>query len=375
MVCEHLTWAEVDLAAIQNNLRQMKALTGVRVMAMVKANAYGHGLAAVARAAERAGADWLGVVSVAEGLALRSAGVAAPILVLGYTPPPLVAVALGGNLALTVFDWDVAQACSAAGRASGCPARLHVKVDTGMGRLGVAPAEVPAFVSAVGALAEVQVEGILTHFARADEADDTYTQRQLAQFEEVLQTLIARGQRPPLVHAANSAAAIALPSARYDLVRMGIALYGLAPSADVPCPPEFIPALSWKTIITQVKTLPPGSAISYGGEYVTTGFETLATVAVGYGDGFRRRPRGSHYTDEVLIHGRRAPVRGRICMDQMVVSVNDVPQARVGDEVVLIGRQGAAGISADEVAQRWGTINYEVTTGIAARVTRLYTGE
>lgn len=374
----YLTWVEVDLAATQNNLRRMKALTRTRVMAVVKANAYGHGAVEVARAAASAGADWLGVARAPEGLALRAGGDAPgrvstlPILVLGYTPPDLAAEAIGADLTLAVFDVEDAKAYAAAARALGRRARVHVKVDTGMGRLGVLPEDAVEFTRAARALEGVEVDGVFTHFAGADVADPSSARRQLAEFETVLAALDESGLRAqgaPLVHAANSAAAIALPAARYDLVRMGIALYGLHPSGDVPCPPGFVPALAWKAIVTQVKTLPAGHGISYGSEYVTKETETIAVIPVGYADGFRRVPKN---VNEVLIHGQRAPVRGRVCMDQIIAGVSHIPDVRAGDEVVLVGKQGGETMSAEEVARRWGTINYDVTSGIMARVPRVY---
>ena len=357
----HLTWVEVDLTAIRNNVRQMRALTGTRVMAVVKANAYGHGAVEAARAAAEAGAEWLGVARASEGGTLRAAGLRLPILVLGYTPPDQAAEAIGHDLTLTVFDLVTARAYAATARALSRVARLHVKVDTGMGRLGVLPADAPEFVRAVRALDGVEVEGVFTHFAGADMADLSSARRQVAEFEAALNAIA----RLPLVHAANSAAAVALPEARFDMVRMGIALYGLNPSDDVPCPPGFRPALTWKAIVTQVKTLPPGHGVSYGAEYVTPKTETVAVVPVGYADGYRRFPKN---VNEVLIHGQRAKVRGRVCMDQIIVGVSHLPETCVGDEVILVG----PGMTADEVARRWGTINYDVTSGIMARVLRLY---
>lgn len=369
-----LTWLEIDLAAIRNNVQRMLALAGTRVMAVVKANAYGHGAVEVARAAAEAGATWLGVARADEGLALRAAGLGLPILVLGYTPPALAAEALGRDLTLTVVDYETGQACAAAARALGRPARVHLKVDTGMGRLGVLMEAAPALYRALGALPGLEVEGIFTHFARADErlaeADGLTAARQLARFTEVLQALEAP---PVLRHAANSAAALTLPAARLDLVRMGIALYGLPPSRETPCPPTFRPALTWKARVAQVKTLPAGHGISYGHYYVTHEPETVAVVTVGYADGYRR----ALHLNEVLIHGRRAPVRGRVCMDQIIVGVTHIPDVRPGDEAVLLGEQAdPAGrldaLTADDLAEKWKTINYDVTSGILPRVARLF---
>jgi alanine racemase len=371
-----LTWAEIDLSAIQHNLRRMKALTGTRVMAVVKANAYGHGALEAACAVSDAGADWLGVARADEGMALRAAGLTLPILVLGYTPLDSAVDAIGNDLALAAFTFESAQAYAEAARSLNRRARLHIKVDTGMGRLGVLPQDAPELVRVVSALKGVEVEGVFTHFANADALTpgpvfdrpagrEGSARSQLNTFNSVLAALPSR---PPLIHAANSAAALSLPEARLDLVRMGIALYGLNPSDEVPCPPDFRAALSWKALVTQVKTLPPGHGVSYGHQYVTKDHETIATVGVGYADGYRRLLN----VNEVLIHGQRAPVRGRVCMDQVVVGVSHIPNVRTGDEAVLIGQQGDEAITADELARKWGTINYEVTSGIMARVKRVY---
>lgn len=365
-----LTWVEVDLGAIRSNTQKLIGLAGgARLMAVVKANAYGHGAAAAGRAALAAGAAWLGVARAGEGLELRAAGLPAPILVLGYTPPALAAEAIAHDLTLAVFDRGCASAYAAAARAQGRTARVHVKVDSGMGRLGVLPAEAPGLAQALCDLEGLAVEGLFTHFAAADVADPASTRAQIAAFDGVLGALSAAGRRPPLVHAANSAGVLAHPAARYDLVRSGIALYGLDPSDDVPCPPGLRPALTWKAQVAQVKTLPTGHGVSYGPEYVTRAAETVAVLPVGYADGFRRVPKN---VNEVLVGGQRAPVRGRVCMDQIVVGVSHVPGVRQGDEVVLLGRQGSEQIRAEDVARRWGTINYDVTSGIMARVERVY---
>jgi alanine racemase len=368
-----LNWVEIDLSAIRGNTRRLVELAeGAGLMAVVKANAYGHGAAPVARAAAEAGAAWLGVARPDEALALRAEGLRAPILVLGYTPPELAHAAIWQELTLAVFDLETAAAYAAAARAQGHPARVHAKLDTGMGRLGVAAEDGPAFVQALHGLEGLEVDGLFTHLAASDMAGTAATLAQLARFDAALQALAAAGLRPRWVHAANSAGVMQYPDARYDLVRSGIAMYGLDPSDEVPCPPGFTPALTWKARVMQVKTLPPGHGVSYGAEYVTTTIETVAVAAAGYADGFRRVPKG---VNEVLVGGQRRPVRGRVCMDQVVVGVaagGDVPGVRMGDEVVLLGRQGDETISAADLARRWGTINYDVTSGIMARVERLY---
>ncbi len=364
------TWLEIDLNAIAHNIRRAQEIVGpgVGILAVLKADGYGHGAVIVGRTALNNGARILGVACLAEAVALRRAGLDAPILILGYTPAWHAREALLHRVTATVFDLDSARAFSRAAVELHQTARLHVKVDTGMGRLGLLPDEVLPFMRALRDLPGVEVEGIFTHFSVADAADKGYTYRQLAVFRAVLDALEAEGLRPPLVHAANSAALLTVPESRFNLVRLGIALYGLAPSAETPLPPGFRPALSWKTQIAQVKTLPPGSYVSYGNTYRTQGEERIAVIPVGYADGFRRAP--AHW-GEVLVRGRRAKIVGRVCMDQTMINVTHIPGVRQGDEVVLIGAQGDDRITVEEVAERLGTINYEVVSEILARVPRV----
>lgn len=343
----------------------MKAITNTNVMAVVKANAYGHGAVEVARAATEAGAEWLGVAIPSEGLELRRAGSKANVLVLGYTPPHLASEAIENDLSLTVYDLDVAKAYAESAKTLNKRVRVHIKIDTGMSRLGVMWSEAAGLVKEVEYIDGLQVEGLFTHFSSADDADQTFTRDQLNRFNQAIESV--RGSK--IIHAANSPAALTLPEARFDLVRMGIALYGLSPSTDVPVPADFIPALEWKSTVSQVKALPPGTPVSYGGEYVTKTTETIAVIPVGYGDGFRRYPKNVAH---VLIGDRRVPVVGRVCMDQIMVNVSECCGTKIGDEVVLIGNQGDSQITADEAAAWWGTINYDVVTGIMARVPRVY---
>jgi alanine racemase len=361
------TFVAVSLAAIRHNVRRLREITGVPVMAVVKANAYGHGAVEAARAAVEAGAEWLGVAFTEEGVALRRAGLAANILVLGYTPPHLAVEAFEYDLSLTVYDLDLAKVYRDAARALNVRARLHIKVDTGMGRLGMTPEEALMLTRIIQRMSGADAEGLFTHFAAADEADAAFTHEQLRRFQSVLNELGSDG--PRWVHAANSAAALRIAEARFNLVRCGIAMYGLHPSPFVLVPQDFLPALEWKSVVSQVKTLPPRSPVSYGGEYVTKGEERIAVVPVGYADGFRRFPKN---VARVLIGGARAPVVGRVCMDQIMVNVDAVPEVKIGDEVVLIGRQGGGQITADDAAAWWGTINYDVVSGIMARVPRVY---
>lgn len=363
------TWLEVDLEAIAHNVRRIAGLVGagVRVMAVLKADAYGHGAIRVARTALNNGASYLGVASINEGAVLRQVDITAPILVLGYTPAWQARDLVLHDLSATVYNLDVARALSRAAHELQKEVRVHVKVDSGMGRLGLLPEEVPAFVAGLRALPGLVLEGIFTHMSTAD-SDLDYARWQLSRFLQVMEDLARDGVRFPLVHAANSAAILALPDSHLSMVRLGIAMYGLQPSPQVPLPPDFRPALSFKTQVAQVKALPPGSFVGYGKSYQTAGEERIAVLPVGYADGFRRAPR---HWDEVLIRGRRAPIVGRVSMDQTTVDVSHIPGVRQGDEVVLIGEQGEGRITAEDVAERLGTINYEVVSEILARVPRV----
>jgi alanine racemase len=363
---KHSTWVEVDLRAIESNVRYFVENTQARVMAVVKANAYGHGSGPAAKAAIRGGATWLGVARPEEALELRRSGMDVPILVLGLTPYRQMPEVIAAKVSMTVWDLQQVQVAAAAARNTVEHARLHLKVDTGMSRLGVEPEDAVATVQRIVQFPTVALEGVYTHFARADEHSRAPTEAQVHKLEQVLTGLDAARLRPALVHAANSAATLMHPGTQFDMVRVGISIYGLHPSVDCKLPASFWPALSWKAQLSQVKILPPGRGVSYGHTYHTHNREMIGTVPVGYADGFRRIEG-----NEVLVGGQRVPVVGRVCMDQVLVQLDAIPTAKGGDEVVLIGEQGKERITAEEVAARWGTINYEVTSGIAARVPRV----
>ncbi|MBN1284740.1 MAG: alanine racemase [Anaerolineae bacterium] len=371
-----ITHAAIDLDAITDNVRAIKNHTGVDVIAVVKANAYGHGMAEAARAARKGGATRLAVARTEEGVALRASGAAetCPILVMGYTPPEVEAAdaVVASGLTAAVTTWETAQALSARAQAAGRRAPVHVKVDTGMGRFGLLPGEVVPFVDQIAALPGLDLEGMFTHFAVADEVSAesrAYTRRQFAIFREVLGAVEAAGGRIRLRHAANSAASLAFPESHLDAVRPGISIYGLAPSTEMTLPFALRPALTLRSRVARVRTLPAGASISYGRTYITPREMLVALVPCGYGDGYHRRlsNRGA-----VLIRGRRAPIVGRVCMDQFVVDVSDIPDAAQDDEVILVGRQGDAQITAEEVAAWAQTINYEVVTALLARARRVY---
>lgn len=368
------TWLEIDTDALAGNVRALRAIVGPdrQLFAVVKANAYGHGAEIIGPAALAAGADRLAVATLGEAVALRQAGVGAPILLLGYTPGYLGEELLRWELAATLYDIETARQWSAAAAGAGKQIAVHVKVDTGMHRLGLAPTDALSFLLLLAELPGLYVEGIYTHFSTADETEQSYARTQLKAFTDLLGTLSAIGQRPPIAHAANSAATLTLPDSHLDAVRSGIALYGLHPSPEVSLPDAFQPVLSWKARIAQTKILRPGEPVSYGNTWRAPRLSIVAILPVGYADGFPRAPRT---WQSVLIHGQPAPIVGRVCMDMTVVDVTALCKAwevvQAGDEVVLIGRQGAATIPAEEVARRTETINYEVTSRLMARLPRI----
>lgn len=369
-------WVEVDLSAIRDNTKAtLDALgPGVRLMAVVKADGYGHGSVPVARASLAAGATWLGVAILDEALELREAGITAPVLVLGWTPPEDAVRAVRSSVSLTVADEaDIDALDAAASRASG-RLRVHLKVDTGMNRLGVRPGG--AGLDAARALARAPHllwEGTFTHFARADEPDEAATRGPLARFLGFIHSVRQAGLDPGLLHAANTAATFRRPESHLDMVRLGIGLYGYPPDPGEGRAGRLRPALAVKARLARVHPVPAGEAISYGGTYVTAEPEWIGTVPVGYADGYRR---SFGNRAEVLVGGSRRPVRGRVCMDQFMVGLGPAaspsPPAATGDEVVLLGRQGAARVTANDLAAWAGTIPYEILTGWSRRLPRRY---
>ncbi len=378
------TEAVVDLTAIARNYRLATDIGGRPAIGVVKADAYGHGAVRVARALVEAGAPLLAVALVEEGVELREAGIAAPILVLGAAYGDSYDVLVRHRLIPVVFTRDHVAGLASAARASGVRVKLHVKVDTGMGRLGAMEDEVPALIEALRASPELEVEGLLTHFASADVAARAATERQVQRFEAASAAFARAGLAPRLRHLANSAGTVEFPGVRQELTRPGIMLYGYLPfdPAAGPLSPavrdassRLSPALSWRTAITHLKTVAPGAAISYGGWWVAQRASRIATLPVGYADGYSRRLSGrpGFGCGEVLVRGRRALVAGTVCMDMIMIDVTDVPGAAVGDEVVLLGEQGGERIDADALAGKAGTISYEVLCAIGKRVPRRYT--
>jgi alanine racemase len=373
-------WAEIDLDAIAHNVRALKDLTrpGTRMIAVVKADAYGHGAEAVARTALAAGADMLAVARLDEGVGLRRAGFGAPILVLNPTFPEFAAQLIAYDLIQSVTGLAEARRLASVAVQHGACIGVHLKVDTGMGRLGLVPdcghpgAAGPPLLEAVALtrLQGVRLQGVYTHFAAADETDKSYARMQFELFTDFLARLQRAGVACGLRHAANSAALIDLPATHLDAVRPGIALYGLYPSAAVDRRRVSLkPALSLKTRVLQVKAVPAGFAVSYGMTWQAAAPTCIATVAAGYADGL---PRRLSNCGVMLLHGRRAPVVGRVCMDMIMLDVGHIEGVAAGDEAVIIGRQGEDAISADEVALLLDTINYEVIFTNGFRVPRRY---
>lgn len=363
------TWLEIDLEAIRNNVHRLRQITQTPVMAVVKANGYGHGAIETARSSIEAGAEWCGVARFEEAIALRKAGLECRILVMGYTPPACIKDAIDERISLTIYDSGIGKSYVSMLPGQGEPLKVHVKVDTGMGRLGMDPSEAVGMVEWLTKQCGIMVEGFCTHFARADESYRQSTLNQLSKFTPLVEQLEKNGLRPPYIHAANSAAALRYPECRFDLIRPGIAVYGLHPSKETLLPDGFLPALTWKAHLTSKKNLPKGHQISYGGIYATTKEEAIGVVPVGYADGFRRVAG-----EQVLLHGRRVDVVGNVCMDQCMILLKDLADVKIGDEVILLGKQADECISAEEIAQRWGTINYEVICGLSNRLPRIYLG-
>ena len=379
------TEAVVDLAAIADNYRAAVEAGGRPAIGVVKADAYGHGAVPVARALLRAGAPVLAVALVEEGLELREAGIAAPVLVMGGAYGDAYDLVARHRLTPLVFSAEHVARLAAAARAQGIRASAHLELDTGMGRAGVTPVELPALVEALRGAPEVALDGVCTHFANADLEGREVTERQVARFEEMTRALEAAGLGVRLRHLANSAGTLEFPGVRQDLTRPGIMLYGYFPfGREVPVSAgtraaggRLRRALAFRTAIVHLKTVPPGTPISYGGHWIARRTSRIATLPVGYGDGYPRRLSGRPDLGraEVLVRGRRAPVAGTVCMDTTMADVTDVPGAALGDEVVLVGEQDGAAIGADELAEKVGTISYEILCGISRRVPRRYVAE
>jgi alanine racemase len=372
------TWVEVDRVALLANVDTCRQIIGTccQLLAMVKGNAYGHGLCETAQVLLDAGVDMLGIDAVGEAVTLRKAGITCPILLVGPLPPANVPLLLAHQLVPLLVSPEQVRMVGEYTREVAQALAVHLKFDTGMHRQGIMSYELPLLLELLAKYPALHVTGVATHLARADEADQPgWTRRQLDQFQDVVAWLTAAGIRAPVRHAANSAAALLWPESHLDMVRFGIALYGFWPGPAVQRasakPVMFRPVMTWKTRVAAVKEVSCGCHVGYSGSYVTTRDSRIAVLPLGYYDGYGRSlsNRG-----QVLIHGRRAPVCGRVSMNLMSVDVTDLPAVKPGDEVVLLGQQGGSAITAEEMAAWLGTIHYEVTTRINPLIPRVVVG-
>jgi alanine racemase len=365
------TFSLIDLDALRWNFRQIRAKVGadVKILAMVKANGYGHGAPRIAKALAAEGSDAFGVATVEEGIELRGAGIRAPILVVAGAYPEQLDLFMENKLTPVVHDAESLVRLDDGAKKRGTTLKVHLKIDTGMGRIGFLPAALPSWLPLLKRSHALEIEGVFSHFSHADNVAGDYTRNQLELFRDLVERLRAAGNSPALIHLANSAATITLPEAYFNMVRPGLMLYGVYPSLDMASQVSLQPVLSWKSRILQLKKVPAGASISYGRTFIAKRESVIATVPVGYADGYSRllSNRGA-----MLVKGKRAPVAGRVCMDLTMIDVTDIGEVEQGDEVVLLGRQGNAVISADEMAAWSNTISYEILTSIGARVPRIY---
>ena len=368
-------WAEVNLKAIAHNIRELRRITNPKacVMAVVKANAYGHGIIEVARESLENGAEALGVAHIEEGIQLRKAGIDAPVLIFGYTPPIHVKKLIEFNLTQTVYSYEISKKLSQAAAKYGKKIKVHINVDTGMGRLGLLGEIKDNSVSEVlliSRLPMLELEGIYTHFATADESDRSYADKQFEIFTNFLNELRIAGLEIPVTHAANSAAIINMPETHLDMVRAGISIYGLYTSEEVDRSIiKLKPAMELKTKIIHLKKVPAGFKVSYGITYETEKPTTIATVSIGYADGLNRLLSSN---GRMIVCGQKAPIVGRVCMDLTMLDVGEIPEVAMEKEVVVFGKQGNASITVDEIASKINTINYEIVATIMDRVPRIY---
>lgn len=366
-----LNWVEIDLAALRHNFSQVRDRVGSQaaILAVVKSDAYGHGMIPVARELAEAGSEFFGVSKCWEALKLRSAGIQQPILVLAGMEAEDAPAVIAHDLRPAVYRVDHCRLLEKAAQHAGKQARIHLKLDTGMGRLGIPVQDLGPFLDQLAALKHVQVEGVFSHLATSDESDKAFSQEQLARFRSALQMLHDRSITFVYAHIANSGAVLDIPEAHYQLVRPGIMLYGSPPSEDILSPTPLRPVMALKTKILQVKWVSAGHSIGYGRAFVCSRPTRIATIAVGYDDGY---PRVLSNGGEALVHGVRAPVVGRVSMNLVTLDVTHVPQASPDDEVVLLGTQGTERISAEEIAQKAHTISYEIYCAIGKNPQRIF---
>ena len=369
-------YAQINLDNIAHNVREIIRLKDVNteLMVMIKADGYGHGAIPIARTLIENGVNRLGVAVIEEGIALRKSGIEEPILILGYTPDSNIEQLIKYRLTQAVFKYSIAKSISEIAVRLNLIAKIHIKIDTGMGRVGFIPNEDSLeIIKRISELPNINIEGVFTHFSKADEKDKLFTYNQMDVFSNYITKLKDEGIEIPIVHASNSAGIIDINKANFNMVRAGIATYGLYPSYEIDINKlNLKPALELKSHIIQLKEVEKGSTISYGGTYITNKKSKIATIPVGYGDGY---PRVLSSNGRVIIRGQYAPIIGRICMDLFMVDVSNIENVSDGDEVVLIGTQGDKQITTDEIAKLASTIHYEIICGLGKRIPRVYTSK
>ena len=360
-------WVEIDLGAIAHNYKEIRKhmQPGAKLCAVVKADAYGHGAIAVARKAIAAGAEYLAVATISEAMKLREAGFTTPLLILGLTKPDSSFDIVDAELTQTVCRIDLVQALSAEAVAQGKRVKVHLAVDTGLGRIGVRPEDAAHFARVITDMPGIELEGVFSHFALADITDKTFSIEQIRRFQEACDAIAAAGIEVPIRHIAESAAILDLPDVHFDMVRAGILQYGLWPSDEVTHPLQLRPAMKFCARIVYIKTIPPGTSIGYGRNFIAARESRIATISVGYADGYLRAYKGGF----VEVRGKRAPIAGRICMDQCMIDVTDIPEAKLGDIVTLFGSET---LTADDLARLANTISYEVLCLVSKHVSRIY---
>ncbi|MBQ6847805.1 MAG: alanine racemase [Clostridia bacterium] len=371
----HRTWAEIDLKALENNLKTVKnTAENSKIMAVIKANAYGHSVELVAPALEKVGVDFFAVSNISEALQLRDLNIKTPILILGYTPVLAVKKLADNNISQCVYSSDYAKSLSDEAVKNNVELKIHIKLDTGMSRLGFdcRSEEITGIDEAVTSamLPNFSLEGIFTHFAESDRTpleDDGFTDRQFARFKTGVKRLKESGLKPKIVHCCNSAATLLDSDKRLDLIRAGIVLYGLSPNPALELKQRLDPVMTLKSVVSMVKTIKKGDSVNYGRTFTAEKDTKIATVAAGYADGYPRALSNKAY---VLISGKKAPIVGRVCMDQLSVDVSEISDTKIGDEVILFGKE----LSVDSLAEICGTINYEIICNISPRVPRILKG-
>jgi len=367
------TWVDIDMQAARHNFQTVRQLVGeqVKICAIVKANGYGHGSVELSKLYVAEGVDFLAVATIDGALKLRNAGIEVPILVLGWTPTEAYQAAVENDVRLTMYDLQEIKKLNEAAASKGKKALVHLKIDTGMTRLGfMATEENLEQIAQALALPNIEIEGIFSHFSKADEKSKDYAYKQLAIFKDFVARLEEKtGYHIPIKHMANSAAIIDLPEAHLDMVRPGIVLCGLQPSSEMLNTADLKPVLSWKAKVSRVQQVPAGTLIGYGGTYQAEKTMTVATIPVGYADGYDRLLSNKGY---VLYQGKKLPIVGRVCMDQFMVDASSAANLQTGDEVILIGSQGDQSLTVTEMAEMLQTIDHEIICAIAARVPRIY---